>query len=122
MAILRDTMWITMTDQEMHAIAGKAREDYRNAKKELAALEATAAELAGLAETLHDALLTPSRIQFFTGTPIMGSGWKVLADGLFQRLSADNVRKLSENIRRVTKTRDALRQRVTELEGEDPEK
>ncbi|HEV7674414.1 MAG TPA: hypothetical protein VGQ12_07785 [Candidatus Angelobacter sp.] len=111
-----------MTDQDMHAIAGKARADYTNTKKELAALEATAAELAGLAETLHEALLSPSKIQFFTGTPIVGSGWKILAEGLFQRLSADNVKKLSEDIRRVTKTRDALRQRVKELEGEDPEK
>lgn len=114
-------MGITMSDQEIHAIIGKTREDYRNAKKEFAALESQAAELAGLAETLHDALLNPSRIQFFTGTPIVGSGWKILADGLFQRLSADSVKKLTESIRRVQKTRDALRQRLIELEGEDPE-
>jgi predicted trehalose synthase len=115
-------MWIVMTDQDMHAIAGKAREDYRNAKKELAALEAMAADLAGLAATLHKALLNPSQIQFFSGTPIVENGWEILADGLFHRLSADNVRKLADDIRRVRKTRDALRQRVTELEGEDPEK
>jgi|ERR1043166_1195218 cell division protein FtsB len=114
-------MGIVMTDQEIHAIAGKARADYQSAKKEYAALEAKAAELAKHANTLKTALENPSRIQFFTGTPITGSGWIMLADGMFQELSADNIKKLSADIKRVKQTRDALRKRVTELEGQDPE-
>jgi hypothetical protein len=109
-----------MTDQEIHAVIGKAREDYRNAKREYAALEATAAELANHAAHLHQALSNPSRMIFWEGTPIMGD-WIKVTPMLFDNLSAANVKKLIENIQRVKKTRDALRQRLIELEGEDPE-
>lgn len=113
-------MGIVMTEQEIHAIVGKAREDYRNAKREYAALETTAAELAQLAGQLHQGLSNPSRMIFWEGTPIMGN-WIRVTPMMFEKLSAVNIKKLIENIQRVKKTRDALRQRLIELEGEDPE-
>jgi hypothetical protein len=114
-------MNIVMADPQTHAIVGKAREDHRNAKRELAALKANAAELAALAAQLQHALENPSRIVFFDGTPIVGQGWLTLTDALFQKLSAANVRKLAEDIKRVEKTKSALRQRLFELEGEYPD-
>jgi len=114
-------MGITMTDQETHAIVGKTREDYRNAKKEFAALVSSAEELQKLSIHLQTALADPSRIVFFTGTPVVGPGHVILTDAIFEKLSSTNVKKLSEDMKRVIKTRDALRQRLIELEGEDPE-
>lgn len=114
-------MGIAMTDHEINAIAGKTREDYRNAKRELAALQATAAELAILAGHLQQALENPSRIVFWDGSPVAGEGWHRLTETLFDKLTAENVRKLAEDIKRVQKTKEALAQRVFEFEGEYPD-
>lgn len=113
-------MGIVMTDHEIHAVVGKTREDYRNSKREYAALEAVAAELAQIAGQLHQALSNPSRMIFWEGTPIMGN-WIRVTPMMFEKLSAANIKKLIEDIQRTKKTRDALRQRLIELEGEDLE-
>src|SRR5436305_6341495 len=104
-------MGIVMSDQEIHAEIGKARENYRNAKKELQVLENRAAGLAGAARQLLAALENPQRMEFSIGTPIMGN-WIVISESLFTGLNADNIRKLSEDIRRVIKTKEALRQQL----------
>lgn len=109
-----------MTDQEIHAIVGKTREDYRKAKRELAALQSSADDMAKLASTLEAALRSPERIVFADGSPTVGKG-VTLTDNLFEKLTAANVRKLAEDARNAMRTRDALRQRLIELEGEDPE-
>ena len=109
-----------MTEQEIHTIVGRTRDEYRNAKREYAALEATAAELAQLTSQLHQALSNPSRMIFWDGMPIMGD-WIRVTPMMFEKLSASNVKNLIENIQGVKKTRDTLRQRLIELEGEDPE-
>ncbi len=113
-------MGIVMTDHEINAIAGKTREAHRNAKRELAALRANAAELAILAGHLTAALENPLRAVLGDGSPV-AEGWHRLTDSLFNKLAADNVRKLIEDIHRVKKTKQTLANRIYELEGEFPD-
>src|SRR5207302_4997381 len=119
--VKRIRMGIVMTEQDINAISGKTREDYRKAKRELAALQASAAELAELAAQLKNALENPSKIVFSDGAQITGHAWIVLTEALFEKLSADNVRQLADNIKAVEKTKNILRNRIFEFDGEYPD-
>lgn len=114
-----------MTDQDFDAIVGRSRREYREAKKQLAALKASAAELSQLADKITVALMNPSRIKFFDGLPTFpatrGKEPIVLTDAMFEKLTAANIKQIAQDTKNLENRLDALRKQLAELD-EDPEK
>lgn len=113
-----------MTNSEQFELIGRTRANYKERKNELAMLKAKAAKLAELAATLARGLQNPELIRWWSGTPLMGQRREhvILTTTMFTELSEQNIKQLSDGIAQSSKTVDALRKQLIDLEGEDPER
>jgi len=115
-----------MTQEDKDKIVGQTRREYREAKQELAALQTKAHKLGELLAEIADVLVKrPSSLIFenqgHDGRFTMGTS-EPLTDAAFADITAAKLRALGDSIRsQIIKTGD-LRKRLTDLEGEDPEK
>ncbi|GAC1433143.1 MAG: hypothetical protein NVSMB58_16400 [Terriglobales bacterium] len=115
-----------MTDQERYAILGKARLDYAQAKKDLAALKSKAATLAEIARKVANGLEDPKNLRFLESGLQMSQarsnpGIVLVAASDFESLTYAEIRQLHSEITRTEANVETLRQQLTQLEGEDPD-
>jgi len=112
-----------MSENEQYELVGRTRANYKERKKELAALKVKASNLAESAQTLFHGLQNPELIRWWTGAPMIGQRGEhvVFTDMMFSELSQPNIKKLAEDIHRLKTTVDAIRKQLIDLEGEDPE-
>ena len=113
-----------MTNSEQFELIGRTRTNYKDRKNELAALKVKAGKLAELAATLARGLQNPELIRWWTGTPLLGQRREhvIFTTAMFAELSEQNVKQLSDGIAQLSKTIDAMRKQLIDLEGEDPER
>jgi hypothetical protein len=113
-----------MTNGEQFELIGRTRANYKERKNELAALKAKAAKLAELAAKLAHGLQNPELIRWWSGTPLIGQRREhvIFTTAMFAELSEQNIKELSDGIAQLSKTIDAMRKQLTDLEGEDPER
>lgn len=112
-----------MTDSEQFELVGRKRAQYRENKKELAALKARAGEWAELASTISTGLLRPELIRWWEGgPPAMGRrpDHVVLTPKMFEFLTEKNIKQLCDDMKRLTAVLASLRQELTAMD-EDPE-
>ena len=112
-----------MTSDDVFAIAGRTRHEWREAKKTLAALESQARKLREFLKILDSQLAEPSGLLFENQTfdqqfvPMGKHHYFKNSD--FEKLTAQELQKLGEEIRQYTKKVYELRQELAKLEGED---
>jgi hypothetical protein len=112
-----------MTENEQFELVGRKRAQYREGKKELAALKAKAGEWAELAMTISAGLREPELIRWWDGTPVIGRRQEhiVLTPKMFELLTEGNVKQVCSDIKRVEAVLASLRQELTAMD-EDPER
>ncbi|HTA22237.1 MAG TPA: hypothetical protein VK763_01795 [Terriglobales bacterium] len=120
-----------MTEQDMDAVVGKARREYREATKELAAVRAQANQASQFAIKLENALNDPARIRFLENTPGPGVVMRLpgtpqyhyvtFREGEFEQITPEAIKSLSAECQRLEQRVEVLRQQIISLEGEDPQ-
>ena len=112
-----------MTESEQFELVGRKRAQYRESKKELAALKARATEWADMAGTIGLGLRQPEMICWWDGTPAMVRRQEhiVLTPKMFQLLTENNIRQLCNDVKRLEAVLASLRQELTSMD-EDPER
>jgi hypothetical protein len=111
-----------MTENEQFELVGRKRAQYRESKKELAALKAQAAEWAKQAETLAQGLNFPDMIRWWDGSPIINRRPQhiVIMPATFSNLTETKVKQLCDDVKRLRAVLASLRQELTAID-EDPE-
>jgi hypothetical protein len=117
-----------MTHEEVDATVGKARREYREAKNELVTLKTKAHQTGQVAIKLHHALDHPADIKLFDGLPTFSipnvsrpRQIVMFMEGEFNQLTQTFIKQLADDCQRVEQRCAALREQLTDLEGEDPE-
>jgi hypothetical protein len=117
-----------MSEQDVDAIVGKARREYRDTKKELSALKTKAHQAGEVALKLHNALDHPADIKLFDGLPTFTipnvSGPRQIVtfmEGEFNQLTQPFIKQLADDCQRLERRAAVLRKQLMDLEGEDPE-
>lgn len=111
-----------MTESEQFELVGRKRAEYRDRKKELAALKAKAGEWADYAANISLGLRQPGLIRWWDGTPLMGRRQDhiVLTSKMFEALTENNIKQLCNDLKRLEAVLGSLRQELTAMD-EDPE-
>jgi len=111
-----------MTESEQFELVGRKRAQYRESKKELAALRARASEWSDLAETVSNGLRQPEMIRWWEGTPAIGRRPEhiTFTPQIFELLTEKNIKQLCNDIKRLNTVLASLRQELTAMD-EDPE-
>lgn len=110
-----------MTQEDVDAIIGKTRREWRSAKVTLGAFEVETRKLKEFVSALKDAVAQPDRIGFADhqrqdgGPPAF-----TFRDEQFNSLTPQYLRTLGDNIRKQKELIARLREELTKLEGEDP--
>jgi hypothetical protein len=112
-----------MTENEQFELVGRKRAQYREGKKELAALKARAGEWSELAATITNGLRQPEMIRWWDGTPSIGRRQEhyILTPKMFELLTENNIKQLCNDVKRVEAVLASLRQELTAMD-EDPER
>jgi len=112
-----------MTDSETHELVGRKRAEYRERKKERAAVRARLGELSNSAETIKRGLEFPELIRWWDGTPMIGRhpSHIIFTTAMFGELTEANIKQLCGDLKRLDAVIASLRQELTALEGEDPD-
>ena len=116
-----------MTELDMDAVIGKARREYREAKREMEALRAKANQVSQFAIKLENALSDPSLIRFFDGRPMFTMPgapprhFIVFTEAEFSQVTPSTIKQFGESFRNLEGRIEALRKQLIDLEGEDPE-
>lgn len=120
-----------MTEQDMDAVVGKARREYREATKELTAVRMQASQAGQLAVKLENALNDPARIRFLENTPptavmrapgIPQYNYVTFRESEFEQITPEALKSLSAECHRLEDRVEVLRQQLISLEGEDPKR
>jgi hypothetical protein len=122
--LLRKVKIVTQEDQD--AIVGKARREYREKKKELAAIEARGSEMAAIALNLARGLNAPEQIlivgeQGISGVNIGRANAVIFPEPNFQKISLAEVEKHVKEYKEVKNRVAALRQQLINIGDGDPE-
>jgi hypothetical protein len=112
-----------MTDREQHELVGRLREQYKQGKKEQAALKAKAREMAEYAEKIGLGLRAPEMIRWWDGIPMIGqrSEHVIFTSQIFEQLGEKHIKQLCADLKRVEASLASWRQELTALDG-DPER
>jgi len=112
-----------MTEGEQFELIGRKRAQYREGKKELAALKAQAGEWADLAATISAGLRQPEMIRWWEGRPAVGRSPEhiVLTPKMFELLTEDKIKQLCSDVKRIEAVLASLRHELTSMD-EDPER
>ena len=112
-----------MTDREQHELVGRLREQYKQGKKEQAALRAKAREMAEYAEKIGRGLRAPEFIRWWDGTPMIGqrSEHVILTAQIFEQLGEKHIKELCADLKRVETCLASWRQELSVMD-EDPER
>lgn len=117
-----------MSESEQYELIGRTRANYREAKKELAASQMKAGELAKIAATIKAGLERPELIRWWEGVPMMGRppgpgpGPVVFTSAMFGQLTEKNVKELLDDLKKIEASISAMRTQLIQLEGEDPDR
>lgn len=112
-----------MTESEQFELVGRKRAQYRENKKELAALKARAMEWADMAGRIGLGLRQPEMIRWWDGTPapVRSQEHIILTPKMFELLTENNIKQLCNDVKRLTTVLASLRQELTAMD-EDPER
>lgn len=114
-----------MTEQDVDAIAGRTRREYREAKQQVAALRTKARSTGEFLSELGKSLIDHPESVVFSGQSIdtrFSSSSRLYEDSHFADIIPAALRNLTNDIRQTMIKALRLRDEVAKMEGEDPEK
>lgn len=115
-----------MTENDRDAIAGRARREYRETKQQLAALQTEARNIGELLSEVGKLLTHKPEGIVFSGqsydSRFSPGSSRLLEDSHFASAAPEKLRHLADEIRKTILKVGRLRDDITRLEGEDPER
>jgi len=114
---------LCMTESEVFEQIGRKRSEYRERKKELALVRSKAADLAALAGNISLGLVSPERIRWFDGSPMIGRSAEhvIINPAKLSELSEANIKSICSEVKRLEAVILSLRTELTQID-EDPER